>query len=83
MEVLDAIMSMVANYGFPIAACVAMFWYMNKEREGHAQEMKEMTEAHHAEVKEMTEALNSSTLKTTDALNKNTAVIERLLDKVG
>lgn len=72
MEIFNAALQAIANYGFPIAACIGMFWYMNKEREAHQVEMKEMTDA-----------LNQNTIKTTEALNKNTAVIERLMDKVG
>ena len=69
---MEELLQYVANYGFPMVACVGMFWYMNRERE-----------AHQAEMKEMTDALNQNTNKTTEALNKNTAVIERLIDKVG
>lgn len=72
MEVFEMVLQAISNYGFPIAACIGMFWYMNKEREAHQQE-----------VKDMTTALNNNTLKTTEALDKNTAVIERLMDKVG
>lgn len=72
MEVMEAVGQFISSYGFPIVACVAMFWYMNKERE-----------AHQAEIKELTSALNDNTVKTTQALNSNTAVLERLIDKLG
>lgn len=29
----------IGSYGFPIAACIALFWYMNRERENHKQEI--------------------------------------------
>ena len=29
----------IGTYGFPIAACIALFWYMNRERENHKQEI--------------------------------------------
>lgn len=72
MEVLEVVGQFISSYGFPIVACVAMFWYMNKEREAHQQE-----------VKELTSALNDNTNKTTQALNSNTAALERLTDKLG
>ena len=69
---MEELLQYIANYGFPMVACVGMFWYINR-----------LIEAHKAEIKEMTDALNQNTNKTTEALNKNTAVIERLIDKVG
>lgn len=71
-ETLPVIGNFISSYGFPIVACCAMFWYMNKEREAHKEE-----------VLQLTTALNENTLKTTEALNKNTLVLERLIDKLG
>lgn len=45
METLNVIGQFISSYGFPIVACVAMFWYMNKEREDHKKEVDAMTEA--------------------------------------
>lgn len=42
---MEIITELVGNYAFPICMCVAMFWYMNKEREAHAEESKAMTAA--------------------------------------
>ena len=72
METMEVIGQFISSYGFPIVACVAMFWYMNKERE-----------AHQVEVKQLTAALNDNTIKTTQALDRNTQVLERLIDKLG
>lgn len=52
---LEALLSVLVNNGFPIGFCGIMFWYMNKERESHAQEVKEMT----AVISKNTEALIS------------------------
>lgn len=38
----DAITTIISTVGFPIAACVALFWYINKEREAHSEEMKSL-----------------------------------------
>lgn len=40
---LEAILTAISTTGFPIAFCGIMFWYMNKERENHVQEIKEVT----------------------------------------
>ena len=42
---LDAIISSVSNLGFPIACVIILFWYLNKERESHKEEMDKLTEA--------------------------------------
>lgn len=42
---IQAITSLIGSLGFPIAACIAMFWTLNKEREERMEEMKKFTEA--------------------------------------
>lgn len=41
----QTVMTAISTVGFPIAACCVMFWYMNKERDSHQQETKELTKA--------------------------------------
>lgn len=42
---IDVITQLIGSMGFPIACVVAMFYYWNKEREDHKQEIERMTEA--------------------------------------
>ena len=42
---IQAITSLIGSLGFPIAACIAMFSMLNKEREEHKVEMTKVTEA--------------------------------------
>lgn len=42
---VDVITQLIGSMGFPIACVIAMFWFWNKEREDHKQEMQKMTEA--------------------------------------
>lgn len=42
---INMITQLVGALGFPIAACIALFWYLNKERESHHEEMQNMTQA--------------------------------------
>lgn len=42
---LQAITSIIGSLGFPIAACIACFSMLNKEREEHKAEMQKVTEA--------------------------------------
>lgn len=37
--------TLISTVGFPIAACVALFWQMNKQNEQHKQEMDSLKEA--------------------------------------
>ena len=42
MDSLDIIIQAVSTVGFPIAMCVLMFWFLNKEQQTHKDEMNEM-----------------------------------------
>lgn len=42
---LQTITGLIGTLGFPITACIAMFWTLNKEREERMEEMKKFTEA--------------------------------------
>ena len=42
---VTAITQFVSTVGFPIAACVAMFWMVNKQNDNHKQEIDKMSEA--------------------------------------
>lgn len=62
---VNAVTTLISSVGFPIAACCAIFWYMNKERESHKTEMDSMKEALNANTQVLTElkALISARLK--------------------
>lgn len=42
---VGAITSMIGTLGFPIACVIAMFYYWNKEREDHKEELAKVTDA--------------------------------------
>lgn len=52
---LNNLTALVGSLGFPIVACGVLFWYLNKERETHAEEMKVLTEALNSNTKIITE----------------------------
>ena len=35
---MDELINLISTLGFPIAACVALFWYMNKQASAHKEE---------------------------------------------
>ena len=41
----SAIASLVGSLGFPIACCIALFWYLTKMQKQHKEEMDKMSEA--------------------------------------
>ena len=42
---MNTLVKLIGSLGFPIAACIAMFWTLNKEREERIAEMQKFTEA--------------------------------------
>lgn len=42
---INTIVQLIGSLGFPIAACIACFSMLNKEREERIAEMKEFTKA--------------------------------------
>ena len=49
------ITSIVSNLGFPIAVCIALFYYMNKQTERHSPETDKLSETVQANTKVLTE----------------------------
>lgn len=42
---IGSITQIIGSLGFPIAACIAMFSMLNKERDAHKEEMTELKQA--------------------------------------
>lgn len=42
---ITQVMQAIGSLGFPIVACCALFYYLNKEQESHKEEMGAVTEA--------------------------------------
>ena len=69
---MNEIANIVSTFGFPIACCIILMYYVFKLNESHKQEVSEIMREHKEEVKQMT-----------DAINSNTLVLTKLLDKLG
>lgn len=41
----STVSQLISSVGFPIAACVALFWQMNKESTQHKEEMDALKES--------------------------------------
>lgn len=36
---MDDLLTLIGNYAFPIVACAALFWKLNKDQDRHKEEM--------------------------------------------
>lgn len=68
---LSQITPIISSLGFPIAACIALFYYLNKERESHKEEIDGLKNC----INE-----NNTVLTALKALLES---IERRLDNIG
>lgn len=62
---INMVVQLIGSLGFPIVACIALFWTLNKEQESHKAEMAAVTQALNQNTLVMTE------LKDTIAALKN------------
>lgn len=51
----NEIVNIISNVGFPIAVCLVMFYYMNKQNEKHKQEIDKLSETLQNNTKVLTE----------------------------
>lgn len=52
---MNAVTQLIGSVGFPIAACLICFWYINKQEERHKEEMNKLSEAINNNTKVMQE----------------------------
>ena len=52
---IDSVIQLVSNVGFPVAVCVALFFYMEKQNERHQQETDKLNETVQSNTKVLTE----------------------------
>lgn len=42
---IELIIQMIGSVGFPIAVCLACFWYINRQTSTHKEELQKVTDA--------------------------------------
>lgn len=52
---IDSITQLISNVGFPVAVCIALFFYMEKQNERHQQETDKLNETVQSNTKVLTE----------------------------
>ena len=71
----DAIVNLVTNIGFPIAACVAIFRQMNKQDEAHAKEVEMLRESHTKQIELLRESVDGNTIAITELVAKMEVIV--------
>lgn len=51
----NGIISLISNVGFPVAVCIALFYYMEKQNEHHQKETDKLNETVQSNTKVLTE----------------------------
>lgn len=69
---MDQILALIGQYAFPIAACVAMGWYVKYIQDNYRKDISEISTRHKDEMDKVTIALNNNTI----AIQKLTDYIE-------
>lgn len=52
---IDSVAQLVSNVGFPVAVCIALFFYMEKQNERHQHETDKLNETVQSNTKVLTE----------------------------
>ena len=52
---IDSVSQLVSNVGFPVAVCIALFFYMERQNERHQQETDKLNETVQSNTKVLTE----------------------------
>ena len=69
------IVEIVSTFGFPIAACLGMAWYVKYITDESRKEVKELNETHSNEMMAFKDEIK-------EALNNNTMALNRLCDNL-
>lgn len=69
------LITIVSSLGFPIFACIAMGWFLNKQLQANREDMNKLNERHNAEMMAFKDEIK-------EVLNNNTLAITKLCDKL-
>lgn len=74
----EELVTLLSNYVFPIAACVALFVKMDKDEKSRREDSKELMASHKEELRQIMLAHAEETSSLREALDNNTKVMIRL-----
>lgn len=58
---MDQLMEILGSYAFPIVACIALFWKMDRDQKTTQEYMSKRDEMHRAEIDSLRESLDNNT----------------------
>lgn len=79
---MEDIITLIQNFGFPIACTVALFIMLRNEMKSHKEETEQMTKTITDLKISFAESMNNQKAEMVSAINNNTLVIQKLLDKL-
>ena len=79
---MEEIITLIQNFGFPIACTVALFIMLKNEQKEHKEEVQKQTESITEMKLSFSDALNELKSNMVSAINNNTLVIQKLLDRL-
>ena len=77
------VVSIIAQLGFPVAAAIAVGWYVVQLNKQHREDMTELNKSHRDEIAEITKDNANKMEKLTEAINNNTLVMTRIYERLG
>ena len=80
---MEEIITILKDFGFPIAVCACTFWYIYHTSQKYQDEIHELNESYRQEIKELTEQHRQETNDLKEALNENTLAITKLIERIG
>lgn len=79
---MEEIITLIQNFGFPIACTVALFIMLKNEQKEHKEETQKQTDTINDLKMSFANAINEQKSDMVSAINNNTLVIQKLLDRL-
>ena len=67
---MEQLIEVLSNFGFPVACCGILMWYIYQLNRQHKDELQAIMSAHKEETDKLTESINSNTLVLTKLLER-------------
>lgn len=79
---MEIFVTIVQNFGFPIACVIALFLMLQNEQKSHKEETAKLTETITELKISFLETIHTQEDKITEAINNNTLVMQKLIDRI-
>lgn len=79
---MENFVTIIQNFGFPIACVIALFLMLQNEQKSHKEETAKLTETITDLKITFSETIHNQEDKITEAINNNTLVMQKLIDRI-